>query len=44
MLISIHRLDEIAGIVTRVIELDQGRIALDRRMDAAEERNDVPAS
>jgi ABC-2 type transport system ATP-binding protein len=44
MLISIHRLDEIAGIVTRVIELDQGRIALDRRLDAAEERNDVPAS
>jgi ABC-2 type transport system ATP-binding protein len=30
MLISIHRLDELDGLVTRIVELDQGRVALDR--------------
>ncbi len=29
MLISSHRLDEVAGLVNRVVELDQGRITLD---------------
>jgi ABC-2 type transport system ATP-binding protein len=35
MLISSHRLDEVAQLVTRVIELDQGRVALDDRVDGA---------
>ena len=32
MLISSHRLDEVATLVNRVIELDQGRIVLDDRV------------
>jgi ABC-2 type transport system ATP-binding protein len=32
MLISSHRLDEVAPLVNRVIELDQGRIVLDDRV------------
>ena len=32
MLISSHRLDEVATLVNRVIELDQGRVALDDRV------------
>ncbi|MGH0034146.1 MAG: ABC transporter ATP-binding protein [Myxococcota bacterium] len=32
MLISSHRLDEVAPLVQRVIELDQGRISLDDRV------------
>ena len=29
MIISSHRLDEVAALVNRVVELDQGRIVLD---------------
>jgi ABC-2 type transport system ATP-binding protein len=29
MIISSHRIDEIAGLVNRVVELDQGKVALD---------------
>lgn len=32
MLISSHRLDEVAALVNRVIELDQGLVALDDRV------------
>lgn len=32
MLISSHRLDEVASLVNRVIELDQGKVALDDRV------------
>jgi ABC-2 type transport system ATP-binding protein len=32
MLISSHRLDEVASLVQRVIELDQGRVSLDDRV------------
>jgi ABC-2 type transport system ATP-binding protein len=32
MLISSHRLDEVAALVNRVVELDQGRIVLDDRV------------
>ncbi len=32
MLISIHRLDEVASLVGRVVELDRGRVALDDRL------------
>lgn len=32
MLISSHRLEEVVGIVNRVIELDRGRIVLDERI------------
>lgn len=32
MLISSHRIDEIAGLVNRVVELDQGKVALDDRV------------
>jgi len=35
MLISSHRIDEVAQLVSRVIELDQGRVALDDRVDGA---------
>jgi ABC-2 type transport system ATP-binding protein len=35
MLISSHRLDEVAQLVSRVIELDQGRVVLDDRVDGA---------
>jgi len=35
MVISSHRIDEIAGLVNRVIELDQGRIALDDTINDA---------
>ncbi len=33
MLISSHRLDEVAGLVNRVIELDRGGVVLDDRVD-----------
>jgi len=33
MLISSHRLDEVAGLVNRVVELDQGQVVLDDRVD-----------
>ena len=33
MLISSHRLDEVAGLVNRVIEMDQGKIILDDKVD-----------
>ena len=32
MLISSHRLDEVAGLVHRVVELDRGRVVLDDRI------------
>jgi ABC-2 type transport system ATP-binding protein len=32
MVISSHRLDEVAGLVQRVVELDHGRIVLDERI------------
>ena len=32
MLISSHRLDEVAALVNRVIELDQGQVVLDDRV------------
>lgn len=32
MLISSHRLDEVAALVNRVVELDQGRVVLDERV------------
>lgn len=32
MLISSHRLDEVAALVNRVVELDQGRVVLDDRV------------
>ena len=32
MLISSHRLDEVASLVNRVIEMDQGKVALDDRV------------
>jgi ABC-2 type transport system ATP-binding protein len=35
MLISSHRLDEVAQLATRVIELDRGRLVLDDRVDGA---------
>jgi ABC-2 type transport system ATP-binding protein len=37
MLISIHRLDELDGLVTRVVELDQGRVVLNRPHTAGQE-------
>lgn len=40
MLISIHRLDEVAGLVNRVVELDGGRVALDEPLEA--EAREVP--
>ncbi len=33
MLISSHRLDEVASLVNRVIEMDQGRVILDDRVE-----------
>ena len=33
MIISSHRLDEVAALVNRVVELDQGRIVLDDHVD-----------
>ncbi len=35
MLISSHRLEEVVGLVNRVIELDRGRVVLDQRIAAA---------
>jgi ABC-2 type transport system ATP-binding protein len=35
MLLSSHRIDEVAQLVTRVLELDRGRIVLDDRVDGA---------
>jgi ABC-2 type transport system ATP-binding protein len=33
MLISSHRIDEVAALVTRVVELDHGRVVVDDRVD-----------
>lgn len=33
MIISSHRLDEVAGLVNRVVEMDQGNIVLDDQVD-----------
>jgi ABC-2 type transport system ATP-binding protein len=38
MLVSIHRLDEVAHLVDRVLELDQGRLVRDERLSAPEGR------
>ena len=35
MIISSHRLEEVAGLVNRVIELDRGRVVLDDRVEDA---------
>jgi ABC-2 type transport system ATP-binding protein len=35
MLISIHRLDDVSGLATRVVELDQGRVVEDRALPEA---------
>lgn len=35
MLISSHRLEEVVGLVNRVIELDRGKVVLDERIAAA---------
>lgn len=35
MLISSHRLEEVVGLVNRVVELDRGRIVLDERIAAS---------
>jgi len=35
MIVSSHRLEEVAGLVNRVIELDQGRVILDDRVEHA---------
>ncbi len=35
MLISSHRIDEVASLVTRVVELDQGRVVVDDRVDGS---------
>ncbi len=35
MIISSHRLDEIAGLVNRVVEIDRGRVVLDDRVEEA---------
>jgi ABC-2 type transport system ATP-binding protein len=35
MLISSHRIDEVAALVSRVVELDHGRVVLDDRVDGA---------
>jgi ABC-2 type transport system ATP-binding protein len=35
MIISSHRLDEVSGLVNRVVELDRGKIVLDDRVDGA---------
>jgi ABC-2 type transport system ATP-binding protein len=43
MLIAIHRLDELDDLVTRVVELDQGRVALDRPHPAVREAAHAPA-
>ena len=36
MIISSHRLEEVASLVNRVVEMDQGRLVLDDRVDAAD--------
>ena len=35
MLISIHRLADVAGLATRVVELDQGKVVEDRPLEGA---------
>lgn len=37
MIISSHRLEEVAGLVNRVVELDRGRVVLDDRVEGAGE-------
>lgn len=41
MLIASHRIEEIAGLVNRVIELDHGRVALDDRVADLLEADDL---
>jgi ABC-2 type transport system ATP-binding protein len=43
MIVSIHRLDEVAGLVNRVVELDRGRVVRDERLAVDEGRGDGPA-
>jgi ABC-2 type transport system ATP-binding protein len=38
MLVSSHRIDEVAQLVTRVVELDQGRVVLDESTGTAAEQ------
>lgn len=35
MIISSHRIEEVAGLVNRVVEMDRGKIVLDERIEAA---------
>lgn len=35
MIISSHRIEEVAGLVNRVVEMDRGQIVLDERIEAA---------
>ncbi|MES9846297.1 MAG: ABC transporter ATP-binding protein, partial [Candidatus Sedimenticola sp. 6PFRAG5] len=39
MIISSHRLDEVAALVNRVIEMDQGVVVLDDRVEDAVDLN-----
>ncbi len=43
MIISSHRLDEVSGLVNRVVELDRGKIVLDDRVDGAADLTSVLA-
>ncbi len=43
MIVSSHRLDEIAGLVNRVVELDRGRVVLDDRVEEADDTAAVQA-
>jgi len=44
MLISSHRLDEVAPLVNRVIEMDQGKIVLDDKVDDGGDMNTILTS
>ncbi len=41
MIVSSHRLDEVAALVTRVVELDGGRVVLDDRVEDAVDLSSV---
>jgi ABC-2 type transport system ATP-binding protein len=41
MIISSHRLDEVAALVNRVVEMDQGRVVLDDRVQDALEMDGI---
>ena len=41
MIISSHRIDEIAGLVNRVIEMDRGRVVLDDRVEEANDAAEI---